>query len=120
MKDELKIIKNENGKYNFDDESETEEEEEEQKENILDNNINNILESNQNIKISDEYQFFKETLDSVKKNDPESFNMLTQELDQEKIKQLEEIYRIKKLKVNYQGIELEIPRRIVNIKRNNF
>ena len=120
MKDELKIIKNENGKYNFDDESETEEEEEEQKENILDNNINNILESNQNIKNSDEYQFFKETLDSVKKNDPESFNMLTQELDQEKIKQLEEIYRIKKLKVNYQGIELEIPRRIVNIKRNNF
>ena len=123
MKDELKIIKNENGKYNYneeyDTESEEEEEDEEKKENILDKNINFILEENQNIKNSDEYQFFKETIDTVKKNDPECFNMLIKELNQEKIKQLEEIYYIKKYKVNYQGKELEIPRRIVNIKRNN-
>lgn len=118
-KDELKMEKNEDGKINnYDDDSESEEEEED-KDNFLDKTINYILESNENIKYSDEYQYFKECFNLLKKEDPEIINKLKKELNDEKIKQLEEVYHIKKLKVNFQGKELEIPRRIVNIKRDN-
>ena len=119
MKEELKIKRNEDGKINFENLSDTDDEEEEnENENILDKNINFSLESNKNIKNSNEYQFFKDSLDYIKQNDPESINMLYKELSPEKIKQLEDIYHITKIKVNYQGRELEIPRRILNIKRN--
>ena len=119
MKEELKIKKNEDGKINFENLSDTDDEEEEnENENILDKNINFSLESNKNIKNSNEYQFFKDSLDYIKQNDPESINMLYKELSPEKIKQLEDVYHITKFKVNYQGKELEIPRRILNINRN--
>ena len=118
---EIKI--NEDGKINFKDtsDSENEEDEDEEKENIqnkLNININYFLDKNNNIKDSDEYQFFKETLDNLKQTDIECINMLNKELDKEKLSQLEEIYHMKKIKVNYQGKEFEIPRKIVNIKKN--
>ena len=119
MKDELKVKKNEDGKIEYDNLSETEDEEEvNENETNLDKSLNFILESNENIKNSNEYQFFKDTLDYIKQSDPESISMLNNELSPEKIKQLEDVYHIKKFKVNYQGKELEIPRRILNIKRN--
>ena len=119
MKDELKVKKNEDGKIENDNLSETEDEEEvNENETNLDKSLNFILESNENIKNSNEYQFFKDTLDYIKQSDPESISMLNNELSPEKIKQLEDVYHIKKFKVNYQGKELEIPRRILNIKRN--
>ena len=85
---------------------------------FLEKTINFILESNTNIKNSNEYQYFKDSLDYIKQNDPESINMLNKELSPEKIKQLEDVYHITKFKVSYHGKELEIPRRILNIKRN--
>ena len=119
MKEELKMKKNEDGKIIFDNLSDTDDEEEEnEKESFLEKTINFILESNTNIKNSNEYQYFKDSLDYIKQNDPESINMLNKELSPEKIKQLEDIYHITKFKVNYHGKELEIPRRILNIKRN--
>ena len=119
MKNELKEIKtNENRKIEFENEESEYEEEEEESKNILDKRITYILESNENIKNSDEYLFFKETLDNIKISDVESINMLNKELPPEKIKQLEEVYHMKKYKINYQGKEIEIPRRIINIKRN--
>ena len=120
IKDEIKIKKNEDGKTDFEKESESEsEEEEENKENEsnLNNNLNYVLESNENIKNSDEYQFFKNTLDSIKQNDPESINALNEQLSPEKIQQLEEVYHLKKFSVIYQGKEYNIPRKILNIKR---
>ena len=121
MKDELKIKKNEDGKYLFGEESESEDEkdEEEERENNLNKNLNWILETNENIKNSDEYKFFKDILDLIKLNDAECINILNKEIEPEKIKQLEEVYHTKKFKFIYQGEELEIPRRILSIRRNN-
>ena len=121
MKHELKIIKNEDGKTNYqnEEESESEEEEQDKDKSIFDKNLNYIFEANANIKTSNEYQYFKDTLDYVKQHDFECFNKFCHDLNQLKIKQLEEIYHVKKFKVYYQGKELEIPRRIVNIKRND-
>ena len=121
MKHELKIIKNEDGKTNYqnEEESESEEEEQDKDKSIFDKNLNYIFEANTNIKTSNEYQYFKDTLDYVKQHDFECFNKFCHDLNQLKIKQLEEIYHVKKFKVYYQGKELEIPRRIVNIKRND-
>ena len=116
---EIKI--NEDGKINFKDTSDSEGEEDEDEEiiqNKLNIDINYILEQNKNIKNSDEYQFFKETLDNLKQTDIECINLLNKELDKDKLNQLEDIYLMKKIKVNYQGKEFEIPRKIVNIKKN--
>ena len=120
IKDELNQ-KNEHRDYDdYEDEYEDEEdeEEEEEKENKFDKELNYILEINENIKNSDEYTFFKDTLDTVKLNDIESINMLYKELTPEQVKELEEVYHAKKFKINYQGKDLEISRRILNIKRN--
>ena len=117
---EIKV--NEDGKINFNDISNSEDEEEEEEEEIIQNklniDINYILEQNNDIKNSDEYKFFKESLDYLKQTDIDCINMLNKELGQEQLKQLEEIYYMKKIKVNYQGKEFEIPRKIVNIKKN--
>ena len=116
---EIKI--NEDGKINFKDTSDSEGEEDEDEEiiqNKLNIDINYILEQNKNIKNSDEYQFFKETLDNLKQTDIGCITMLNKELDKDKLNQLEDIYHMKKIKVNYQGKEFEIPRKIVNIKKN--
>ena len=127
VKDELnysEIKINEDGKINFKDttNSNDDEEEEEEDEDIVENklniDINYILEQNINIKNSDEYKFFKETLDYLKQTDIECINMINKELDNEKLKKLEDIYHAKKIKVNYQGKEFEIPRKILNIKKN--
>ena len=120
---------NENGKINFKDNSDSEDEEEDNEvedeeedeetiPNKLNTDINYILEQNNDIKSSDEYNFFKECLDCLKKTDIECINMLNKEFDQDKLEQLEEIYHAKKIKVNYQGKEFEIPRKILNIKKN--
>ena len=125
VKDELnysEIKVNEDGKINFKDTSNSNDEEEEEDEDIVENklniDINYILEQNKNIKNSDEYKFFKETLDNLKQTDIECINLLNKELDKDKLNQLEDIYHMKKIKVNYQGKEFEIPRKIVNIKKN--
>ena len=136
IKNELnysEIKRNEDGKINFnnisgsEDEEDKEEEEEESDEdedvdelikNKLNIDITNILKQNNDIKNSDEYKFFKESLDYLKQTDIECINMLNKELDREELNQLEEIYHMKKIKVNYQGKEFEIPRKIVNIKKN--
>ena len=118
---EMKV--NEDGKYNFNntsnsDNEDEEEEEEEIVENKLNIDINYILEQNENIKNSDEYKFFKESLDYLRQTDIECINMINKELENDKLKQLENIYHTKKIKVNYQGKEFEIPRKILNIKKN--
>ena len=120
---EIKI--NEDGKINYneitdsdDEEEEKEDEDEEIIESKLNIDINYILEQNNNIKNSDEYKFFKESLDYLKETDIECINMIKKELDEDKLKKLEDIYYVKKIKVNYQGKEFEIPRKILNIKKN--
>ena len=132
MKDELnysEVKVNEDGKIKFKDisDSDNEEEEEENEEededkektfNKINTDISYILEQNINIKNSDEFQFFKESLDFLKLTDIECINYLNKELSNDKLKQLEDIYHVKKVKVNYQGKEFEIPRKILNIKKN--
>ncbi len=126
MKNELNeniIKKNVDGKTDFineESESEEEAEEEEENENKIDKSISYILESNENIKNSDEFLYFKNTLDYIKQNDKECIDILYKELSHDKCEQLEDIYHIKKYKINYQGKEIEIPRRIINIKRNGI
>ena len=118
LKDNI-ITTNENGKKEIgNDEFESCEEEEEEKENQVDKSITYVLESNENIKNSDEYLYFKNTLDYISQNDKECIDILNKELTPEKIEQIENVYHIKKYKINYQGKEMEIPRRIINIKRN--
>ena len=120
---EIKI--NEDGKINYDeitDSNDEEEEKEDEDEEIIESklniDINYIIEQNNNIKNSDEYKFFKESLDYLKETDIECINMIKKELDDDKLKKLEDIYYVKKIKVNYQGKEFEIPRKILNIKKN--
>jgi hypothetical protein len=121
MKNQLNdnmIKTNDDGKKDFESDEFELGEEEEENEDQVDKSITYVLESNENIKNSDEYLYFKNTLDYIKQNDKECIDILNKELTQEKIQQLENIYHIKKYKINYQGKEMEIPRRIINIKRN--
>ena len=115
---EMKL--NEDGKINFKDTTNSDEDEEDEDEEIIENKLNNdinyILEQNNNIKNSDEYIFFKETLDYLKKTDNECIKFIESKLTPDKLKRLEDIYHAKKIKVNYQGKEFEIPRKILNIK----
>jgi hypothetical protein len=123
MKNQLNdnmIKTNDDGKKDFESNEFELGEEEEENEDQVDKSITYVLESNENIKNSDEYLYFKNTLDYIKQNDKECIDILNKELTQEKIQQLENIYHIKKYKINYQGKEMEIPRRIINIKRNGI
>ena len=113
MKKELNcnfVEEDENSDYDdFIDYNELEEERE-----IVDETINN----NENIKNSDVYQYFTNTLNFLKNYNQGLIDNFYNSLNNNDKKTLENLIHTRQVKINYKNEEYSIPRRTVKIRRN--
>ena len=103
-------------KCNFVEEEESEDEEEEESEDEDEFNlyIDQALNSNDNIKSSDEFKFFAKVMKNIKENDPISYTYLS-EKTKNGIKAIEELSQIRNIKIKYNDKEYTVPRKTVKI-----
>ena len=107
-----KIMKKETN-CNFIEEPEFEEEEEEEEEDLEDIKltIQGILCENENIKNADEYKYFCEIVNEMKKSDKNTYDVLNGSFNG----QLEDLLLVRNININYKGKEFKVPRKTVKI-----
>ena len=105
-------------KCNFvEDENEEEEEEEEEDEIDYDFNedVENILSGDNNINNSDEFKFFSQVMKYIRENDQEIYNRLINECLSGYSNLIEELFKIRNIKIKYNNKEFTVPRKTVKI-----
>ena len=105
-------------KCNFvEDENEEEEEEEEDDEIDYDFNedVENILSGDNNINNSDEFKFFSQVMKYIRENDQEIYNRLITECLSGHSNFIEELFKIRNIKIKYNNKEFTVPRKTVKI-----
>ena len=105
-------------KCNFvEDENEEEEEEEEEDEIDYDFNedVENILSGDNNINNSDEFKFFSQVMKYIRENDQEIYNHLINECLSGHSNFIEELFKIRNIKIKYNNKEFTVPRKTVKI-----
>ena len=123
MKGELKINFVSEKENENEEEEEKEEEEEEDIENLnedLNETVDNILNGNNNIIMNcDEFKFFTEVMKYIKDHDNQIYEILIQDNNFKEIfKNIDEIYKIRNIKIKYNDKEFTVPRRTVKIIRD--
>jgi hypothetical protein len=88
----------------------------EEEREIVDETINN----NENIKNSDVYQYFTNTLNFLKNYNQGLIDNFYNSLGVNDKKTLEHLIHTRQVKINYKNEEYSIPRRTVKIRRNNI
>ena len=86
----------------------------EEEREIVDETINN----NENIKNSDVYQYFTNTLNFLKNYNQGLIDNFYNSLNNNDKKTLENLLHTRQVKINYKNEEYSIPRRTVKIRRN--
>lgn len=104
------------GEEKEDDEEEEEEDDEDEIDSDFNDKIVYALSGNDNIKNSDEFQYFTNIMKKIKENDAESYNFLIN-MFRSKSMNFEKIFLIRNIKVKYKGKEINVPRRTVKIVR---
>ena len=113
MKKELKcnFVEDENI-----DEEEEEDEEEEDEDNIeFNEKVENILANNDNINTCDEFQYFSQIMKIISEKDRDIYNSAIEEFKNTNI--LQELFKVRNIKVKYNDKEFTIPRKTVKIIR---
>ena len=80
------------------------------------NNINQALNANENIKLSDEFKFFSEIIKNIKENDKGTYEYIISKIKNGE-NLLQRITKIRNIKVKYNNKEFTVPRKIVKIIR---
>ena len=113
-----KLMKKET-KCNFVEEEENEDEEFEEEEFDTDFNdkIENALSGDNNIKNSDEFKYFSQVMKFVKEKDPEIYDELINKIFKGIKNTIENLIKIRNIKIKYNEKEITVPRRMVRIKR---
>jgi hypothetical protein len=88
----------------------------EEEREIVDETIND----NENIKNSDVYQYFTNTLNFLKNYNQGLIDNFYNSLGVNDKKTLEHLIHTRQVKINYKNEEYSIPRRTVKIRRNNI
>ena len=113
MKKELKcnFVEDENI-----DEEEEEDEEEEDEDNIeFNEKVENILANNDNINTCDEFQYFSQIMKITSEKDRDIYNSAIEEFKNTNI--LQELFKVRNIKVKYNDKEFTVPRKTVKIIR---
>ena len=80
------------------------------------NNIEQALSANENIKLSDEFKFFSDIIKNIKENDKIAYNyIISKSKSGEQV--IENITKMRNVKVKYNNKEFTVPRKIIKIIR---
>ena len=113
MKKELKcnFVEDEN------EEEEEEEDEDEDLENDYSDKIEDILKKNDNINSSDEFQYFTRVMKYIKENSNDIYTDIIEKSFDGKPEILEDMFKIRNIKIMYKEKEFTVPRKTVKIIR---
>ena len=103
-------------------ESESEEEYEEEEEEIDDEfneKVEQALSSNNNINNCDEFKYFAQIMIYLRENNTNIYNHLVEQFMTGKKNNLEELLKVRNIKIKYNDKELTVPRKTVKIIRKN-
>jgi hypothetical protein len=103
----------------FEDENEEEKEGEEDCNVDFNEKVEHILSGDNNIINSDEFHYFTKVMKLIRENEKEIYINFIEEKLKGNTNIIEELYKIRNIKVKYNDKELIIPRRTVKIIRNN-
>ena len=108
-------------KCNFVDDDEDEEEEEEDEEEIdteFNEKVEQVLSGNDNIINSDEFKYYTQVMKSIRENDGDIYNNLINEACSGNSNFIEDLFKVRNIKIKYNDKELTVPRKTVRIIRN--
>ena len=80
--------------------------------------VKNCMKNLNNIKMKDEFKLFSETFHQIKTNDEDLFRELFDNYKKNEIKLLNDLLFVRNIKIEYNGKQVEVPRRTLKIKRN--
>ena len=108
---------------NFVEESEIEDEEEEEddfndSDEEFNSNIEQALKNNNNINNSDEFDFFSKVMNNLKENDKQAYDSVIKSPNIGN-KTMEELSKVRNIKIIYNNKEFTVPRKTVKIIRKN-
>jgi len=108
---------------NFVEENELEDEEEEEddyndSDEEFNSNIEQALSNSDNIKNSDEFQFFSKVINDIKNNDKEVYEYIVNKFN-DGSKLMEELTKVRNIKIIYDNKEFTVPRKTVKIIKKN-
>lgn len=107
-------------KCNFVESDEDEyEEEEEEIDDEFNEKVETALSLSENINSSDEFQFFSKIMMYFKETEKDIYDHLIQQNSTNKRNLLEDLLKVRNIKIKYNNKEFTVPRKTVIIKRNN-
>ena len=99
---------------------EEEEEEEEDEQNIdFNDKVENILSVNENINNCDEFKYYTQVMKYIRDNDSEIYNYLLKETTSGKTNIMEELFKVRNIKITYNNKDFTVPRKTVKIIKRN-
>ena len=105
-------------KCNFvEEEYNEEEEEDEDNETNIDFNekVENALAGNNNINNCDEFKYYTQVMKLIRENDSDIYNYILKETSSGNSNIIEELFKIRNIKINYNNKEFTVPRKTVKI-----
>ena len=109
-------------KCNFVEEDNNEEEEEEEEEDDeidqeFNEKVENILGGDNNINNSDEFKYYTDVMKYIKETDNDIYNFIINEIPNGNPNIIEDLFKVRNIKIKYNDKELTIPRKTVKIVR---
>ena len=107
-------------KCNFVEEDDEEEEEEEDDEVDTEfcEKVEQVLSGNDNINNSDEFKYYTQVMKFIRDNDKDIYNFIISESTKKNINYVEELFKVRNIKIKYNDKELTVPRKTVRIIRS--
>ena len=108
-------------KCNFVEDEYNEEEEEEEDEIDIDFNekVENALAQNDNINNCDEFKYYTQVMKFIKESDSDIYNYILNETNSGNSNIIEELFKVRNIKIKYNNKELTVPRKTVKIMKKN-
>jgi hypothetical protein len=100
---------------NNDEDEEEEEEEDDDVDLEFNEKVENILNGNDNIKNSDEFKYFTQVMKFTKEKDTDLYNSILQEINEETTNIMENLFKVRNIKIKYNDKEFTVPRKTVKI-----
>ena len=108
-------------KCNFVEEDNEEDEEEEEEEDEIDqefiDKVETILGGDNNINNSDEFKYFTDVMKYIRETDIDIYNFIIQEIPNGNSNIIEDLFKVRIIKIKYNDKELTVPRRTIKIIR---
>ena len=82
-------------------------------------NVKNCMKNHNIINNNDEFKFFSETFYLIKSSDEDLYDELLSNFENKQIKMINDLLFVRNIKIEYNGKQVEVPRRTLKIQRKN-